>query len=963
MKRTKTILQQTINEMFLEITDTALKLNAVIANYAEKISTAPIPGETGKIIGIVGSADDPSNMTHLKRQLEEALLETANVESAMAAMFDTNPHPNIMFDNKFNLIDCNPAAVEFMGFKTREELFLGFHEHMNKFMHAAINNRKVQKTTFERLDYVLKNGFNRFDSKIVRYGVPLELDIWLHRIPYKENFAIVCHIFDMTEANRQTKALKDVSEKNKFQLAKLKLATKAAKIGLWEMEILTAGSVTQENIFIYSNEYRQMLGYIGELDFYSSLSDWIGRVHPEDQARVMAELENHLADFSGQTPYEVEYRLLKKDGTYGYFNDAAETVRDVDGKPIRVVGAIMDVTGTKKLLLDTKRQKTAAEAANKAKSDFLSTISHEIRTPINAILGITEIQLMDETLDRNLKDALEKIYVSGDMLLRIINDLLDLSKIEAGKQELMIVNYEIASLLSDTAQTNMMRIGSKPVVFELDVDENIPAVLTGDVLRVKQILNNVLSNAFKYTEIGTVKLAVSTDSKSADLQSSTVTLVFKISDTGPGMTKEEINALFDEYSRFNHKTNRATEGTGLGMSITRKLINIMKGEIFVESELGKSTVITVRLPQGKTGSAALGREMVENLRRFRISSKTRQKMTQITREPMPYGSVLIVDDVETNIYVAKGLLAPYSLSIDSANCGFEAIEKIKNSKTYDIVFMDHMMPKMDGIETTKRIRKMGYKFPIVAMTANAVAGQVEVFLTNGFDDFVSKPIDVRQLDAVLNKFIRGKQAPEVIKSTRQQTCKAGKEEELQERPAKAGVDSEIMEYFLRDAGKSMTVLKAITEREIYGENDKLLYVTYIHGIKSSLANIGQMELSAIALKLEMSARAGDLELISSKTGAFLDSLKILVDEMTPQEEAKDSEITDEDLLFLHKKLLVIKTACEEYDEVTADNIIAKLREKRWPGPVKNLLSSTAGHLLRGYYEEAADIIDEFVRAT
>ena len=580
VKRKKTILQQTINEMFLEITDTASKLNAVIANYAEKISTVPIPGETGKTIGIIGNANDLSNTTHLKRQLEDALLQTADAESAMAAMFDTNPHPNIMFDDKFKLIDCNPAAVEFMGFKTRGELFLGFHEHMDKFIRAAINDGKIPATTLERLGYVLENGFSRFDSKIVRHGVSLELDIWLHRIPYKGNFAIVCHIFDMTEINWQTKALKDANEKNKFQLAKLKLATKAAKIGLWEMEIRTADSASQKNIFRCSDEYRQMLGYIGEHEFYNSLTDWIGRVHPEDQARVRAEFENHLTDFSGQTPYEIEYRLLKKDGTYGYFHDAAETVRDVDGNPIRVLGAIMDVTETKKLLLDTKKQKAAAEAANKAKSDFLSTISHEIRTPINAILGITEIQLMDETLGRNLKDALEKIYVSGDMLLGIINDLLDLSKIEAGKQELTIANYGIASLLSDTAQTNMMRIGSKPIVFELDVDENIPAVLTGDVLRIKQILNNVLSNAFKYTEAGTVKLAVSTNCKPSDLQSGTVTLVFTISDTGPGMTKEQINTLFDEYSRFNHSVNRPTEGTGFGMSITRKLVNMMNGEIF-----------------------------------------------------------------------------------------------------------------------------------------------------------------------------------------------------------------------------------------------------------------------------------------------------------------------------------------------------------------------------------------------
>jgi signal transduction histidine kinase/FixJ family two-component response regulator len=405
----------------------------------------------------------------------------------------------------------------------------------------------------------------------------------------------------------------------------------------------------------------------------------------------------------------------------------------------------------------------AANVASRAKSAFLSTMSHEIRTPMNAILGITEIQLQNADLDQNVQDAFEKIYASGGMLLAIINDILDLSKIEAGKLELVIVNYKIAILISDTALLNMMRIGSKPIEFEIHVDENLPVLLSGDELRVKQIFNNLLSNAFKYTEKGAVFLSVSAETGGADDE---VILVFSVSDTGHGMTAEQVNKLFDEYSRFNQKTNRTTEGTGLGMSITRDLIRMMHGEIAVESEPDKGSTFTVRLPQGKVNADILGKAVAENLHKFRTSSRAQMKRVEITREPMPYGRVLIVDDVEMNILVAEGLISLYGINVESADSGPGAIEKIKNGSVYDIIFMDHMMPKMDGMEATRIIRSMGYERPIVALTANAVVGQADIFLKNGFDDFISKPLDIRLLNAVLNKLIRDKQPPEVIEAAR-----------------------------------------------------------------------------------------------------------------------------------------------------------------------------------------------------
>jgi CheY-like chemotaxis protein len=229
---------------------------------------------------------------------------------------------------------------------------------------------------------------------------------------------------------------------------------------------------------------------------------------------------------------------------------------------------------------------------------------------------------------------------------------------------------------------------------------------------------------------------------------------------------EQVQNLFYAYSRFNLKVNRFVEGTGLGMNIVQHLVKNMDGNISVDSTPGKGTEVTVHLTQGYAGPTRLGKELAENLNKFHLSNISKMKKAPIVRELMPYGRVLVVDDMETNLYVAKGFLLPYRLTIETALSGTEAIEKIGRGNVYDVVFMDHMMPVMDGIETVKIIRGKGYTYPIVALTANAVLGQADIFMANGFDGFISKPIDIRELNASLNKFVRDRQPPEVIKAVR-----------------------------------------------------------------------------------------------------------------------------------------------------------------------------------------------------
>jgi signal transduction histidine kinase/DNA-binding response OmpR family regulator len=407
--------------------------------------------------------------------------------------------------------------------------------------------------------------------------------------------------------------------------------------------------------------------------------------------------------------------------------------------------------------------KEKAVQANQTKSSFLARMSHEIRSPMNVILGITEMQLEKEQLPLDIRDAFDKVYNSGYMLLNIINDILDLSKIEADKLELMPGNYEVASMINDTVQMNVMRFDSKAIQFELKADENVPMMLFGDELRIKQILNNILTNAFKYTDTGKVSLSVSAESGMSDM-----TLILRVSDTGRGMTNEQVEKLFDDYTRFSLEASRSIEGTGLGMSITSHLVHMMKGEISVDSAPGKGSVFTVRLPQKNVdGAGVFGNEVSESLSRLNQGNMAQiKKAPQIIREYMPYGKVLIVDDMEPNLYVARGLMSPYGLSMETAASGVEAIDKIKDGNKYDVIFMDHFMPGMDGIEAVKIIRELGYNQPIVALTANAILGQADMFLKNGFDGYISKPIDIRQLNITLNNLVRDKYPSETVEAAR-----------------------------------------------------------------------------------------------------------------------------------------------------------------------------------------------------
>ena len=717
-----------------------------------------------------------------------------------------------------------------------------------------------------------------------------------------------------------------------------------------------------------NEEAAKMFNLSNKEEYKSRFFDFMPKYQPDGKLSV-DKVKQLIADTFETGFQRAELICLSPDGEPVPVED---TYVRVEFKGERLVaGYSRDLREHKQMLRDLEsavseadRQRMEADTANKAKSEFLSHVSHEIRTPMNAVLGTTELQLQKPSMSPDLKEAFNTIYSSGSLLLNIINDMLDLSKIEAGKFELAPAIYDTPSIIYDTVQLNLLRYESLPIEFDLNIDENTPLDLYGDELRIKQILNNILSNAFKYTREGKVELSVSaevTELPSGDDpdERTECTLILKVSDTGQGMTEEQIDKLFDEYTRFNTDANRTVVGTGLGMHIAKRFVDAMNGKITIESEIGKGTEFTVFLPQERIGSQVCGADVVEKLRNSRFRDAMKLHRAQVVHEYMPYGSVLIVDDVESNLYVAKGMMLLYGLKIETAGSGFEAVDKVRNGNVYDIIFMDHMMPEMNGLEATKLIREEGYENPVVVLTANAVAGAAASFLESGFDGYLSKPIDIRELNAIVNKMIRDKQPPEVIEAMREKA----KQESSTGSNEKPAVSEELLRTVLKDIENALVVLDELMPKiENNSDSDLNLYATTVHGMKSVLLHIGEKELSESAYRLEQAGDNSSIDEILRDTPLLIKAIKQIIEKHKPAEStaSETHEDSSEDIEFLHEKLEEIQTACEQFKKKIAKTALDELKEKTWSKHTNELLTEISEYLLYGEFKSAVSAIKDAI---
>ena len=674
--------------------------------------------------------------------------------------------------------------------------------------------------------------------------------------------------------------------------------------------------------------------------------------------------EQYLEIFDKLSPERQPCGALSRDKTRMYLDEGFregysrfEWMRQtLAGEPVPTKITLVRFTsnGRKMLVSYTsdmreEKRRELAEEESHAKTRFLARMSHEIRTPMNAVLGITEIQLQNTVHPPETEEAFLRIYSSSNLLLTIINDILDLSKIEADKMEIVPAVYDMASLIVDTTQLNLMHIGSKRIEFKLEVAEQLPVYVVGDELRIKQILNNLLSNAFKYTSSGRVILSFGIE---ASEHPDELILVVRVQDTGQGMAQDQIDHLFEiEFTRFNLTSNRAIEGSGLGMTISNQLISMMRGSIAVESKPGKGSTFTVRIPQKPYGREIFDKETVDNLQNLEVTQKSLRRITRFTREPMPYGRALVVDDVESNLYVVKSFLMPYKIAVQTVTSGYEAVDKVKAGKEYDIIFMDHMMPGMDGVEATKIMRSLGYKHPIVALTANTFKGATEMFLNNGFSGFISKPIDLNLLNSYLIRFVRDKQPQEVIESARSKMA------EVESVSSCAGLS----ESFLLDASKALGIFESTMRVSEFSKNELKDFATQAHAMKSAFANIGRNELSMYAAALEIAGRKADVKTVKAFAPRLIDILREIIDELSLED--TNSEVVDEDLPFLQTSLYSIAQACKQYDIDAAKSLLEQLNQKQYSSKRKKLLKDISTHLLYGDFDEASALAFQFARRT
>ena len=587
-----------------------------------------------------------------------------------------------------------------------------------------------------------------------------------------------------------------------------------------------------------------------------------------------------------------------------------------------------------------------AIAASEAKSAFLSNMSHEIRTPINAVLGMNEM-ILRECEDSNILNYSENIKTAGNTLLGLINDILDFSKIEAGKIEIIPADYDISSLINDLVNMVQTRADDKGLILKLDFDRNIPRMLNGDEIRIKQIITNILTNAVKYTEKGSVTFGIRCQRIENDPDS--VMLRVSVKDTGMGIKAEDMKKLFSEFERIEEKKNRNIEGTGLGMSITKSLLEMMGSSLQVESVYGEGSVFSFSIKQRVVGDVVLGD--YEEAYKEHLHRQSRYKENIIA----PDARILVVDDNKMNLLVFKSLIKQTLINVDTAESGDEGIE-LTRSLEYDIIFLDHLMPNKDGIETLHDMKEQSdnpnINAPVICLTANAISGAREQYIREGFDDYLTKPIDPGKLEELLVNYLPKDKLQYSTEALNDEMDKTSEKNEdyyvIDKLVEQKLIDTDIG---IKNTGSKegyLSFLKMFSEEadgrvdaleKHYSENDIDNYKICVHALKSSTKLIGANGISELAQGLEDACNAGDTEFIKDHHETLTEELikhGIILRELFEAANGdnniseNDSILPEADEEHMSKVYEDIKEAADNLDSDRLEAILSDMEKYKVP---------------------------------
>ncbi len=866
-------------------------------------------------------------MRDLRGEIETnaAIIEA---EERNRLVLDSSPLANDVWDDRMNMIDCNAAALKLFGVETKEQYCREWYTHS---VPIQPNGRFADELVVEYVAEAMKKGevtYSWLHQKINGEEIPAQ--VTLKRVPYKDTYRILGYIRDMRDELAAQHEMRRADERNALMLNATPIC-----FTLWnnELKIVDTNDAALKLFGIDDKQY-----LINNFLQFSPMYQEDGTLSTKKLKGAFKKALKYGKDVFEWTHQDINGELIP----------AEVTLVKIDYKnTFRIAGIARDLREHKAMMAEREKAehqlreaKELAEDSAKTKSEFLTNVSHEIRTPLNVIIGMVEMLLLSN-LDKKQRNNVQEIKRASTGLLAIINDILNFSKIDSGKLEVNPIDFDFYDLLSDLDSMFKLSADAKGLKYEQIKSDNLPHYLFGDSDLLRLSLVNVLDNAIKFTDRGTVSFEVS---------SNDVSIFFDIADSGIGVKPENIQKMFKPFEQIDGKFNRYKEGTGLGLSIAKNIFEHFGGELSLETEYGKGTTFHIIIP------LVVGDE-----------SAARKNLSETKCISAPTANVLVVDDFDVNLQVASGLLEMFDISCDTASNGQKAIDMMLE-KEYDLVFMDHMMPEIDGLETTEQLRGLGFnaeKYPIVALTANVVKGAREFLLANGMNDYMSKPIDKTVLREMLAKWLPSEK---IVFTEVNQFDNIGTDGEdvtaaicidglsVENGVANLGGNKKnymrTLALFHKDGCQKLIDLTYCLEKEQIS-----LYTTFVHGLKSALATIGNSELSAKAAKLESAGLDNNLEYIKANHNEFLESLKLFLNELSAHVAPKSNgAASTEDAAKLIEVLPKLEKALEDMSISEIDTCNRIIHSLSVAGDVKTKLDEISELILTMDYDKAVEVI-------